>query len=197
MAEGVKTNIDTAVFKEYPQKTEEDCGLRLGAYLTGIDNDNDAKIDQLAKDLHLRENEGVDIVDIEDYFLARPEYDARANTNWTIDEISEAINNGKVCVVDFQNWQRPEDQIGKEKDEWGHYGIIYKIANGRVHLYDPGEPETECKKDYSIDEFLERWYELDYSREDRSVKIPWIRWAMAIDYKAIEAARLAHKTLVM
>jgi hypothetical protein len=192
-----ENKVDTAIFKEYPQKTDADCGLRIAAYLTGINNDNEDELRQIAGDLHLQESEGVDIVEMEDYFSMRPEYNARANTNWTMEGIKKILEEGKVCVVDYQNWQKPEDRTGSEKDEWGHYGIIYKVADGRVYLYDPGEPETECMKDYSIDEFVDRWYELDFSREDRSVKIPWIRWAMSLDYNAVKAARLDHKTALM
>ncbi len=197
MSEGTKSEINTAGFKEYLQHGGWDCGVSNVAYIEGIprDDKNKVAVAKIINELGANKKEGTDILAIEDYFIARPEYDATADTNWTIDGLRSELEKGRVVMVAYQNWQKPKDRIGPARNKWGHYGMVYKIENDRIFMFDPGEKKGW--KVLTIADFTERWYELDFSREDRAQKISWMRWALSVDIKAARAWRLAHKTPLM
>lgn len=123
---------------------------------------------RLAKELNASGGRGTDLVEIVNFFKNKPEFEAKVKNKSGLDWVGSELKKGRVCLVAFQNWQKPKD-VGEP--DWGHYGVIYEIEGNKVHLFDPGE-ETGFIE-YSKEEFLERWYE-----DDLGVHYP--HWAMSL-----------------
>jgi ABC-type bacteriocin/lantibiotic exporter with double-glycine peptidase domain len=184
MSIDIDFDTDPRHFKEYRQKANWDCGLSTVAYFTGIPRSNVAAISELSNELGVSVKEGTDIVAIEDYFASRPEFLARANTSWTLSGIQKELQEGRECMVAYQNWQKSSD---RGRTDWGHYGVIFKIENNRVYLFDPGEKKGW--KIFTPAEFVERWYEVDYDRNH--INILWPKWAISIDRRGAKERKLA------
>lgn len=86
--------------------------------------------------------------------------------NTTIDELRAHINKKQLVIVEFQAWQDEARKV-PYKDDWesGHYAVVIGIDKKNIYMMDPSL--LGSRGVLPIDEFLERWHDIDSKKNKR------------------------------
>ncbi|HJY98444.1 MAG TPA: cysteine peptidase family C39 domain-containing protein [Patescibacteria group bacterium] len=160
-------NIDPKFARRNIQKYEWDCGVAVVAFLLRRAGQR-VSYAKLMKDLDASAKNGTDLVKIVAFLKSYPEFEIKIGDNWGFDDLTRELAKERVLLVAYQNWDGPKD-VGKP--DYGHYGIVYKIKDDKISIFDPGTSTglTEFKRD----EFEKRWYEDDLG-------VHYFRWAASV-----------------
>lgn len=87
------------------------------------------------------------------------EYGLQANfrTDVTLDDITDAANEGVPVLLDIQAWEEEPEEPDQHIED-GHYVVLMGVADDEIHYMDPSSGEYESMP---FDELQQRWHDVD------------------------------------
>lgn len=138
------------------QSTDYTCGCAALQSVLKYYGDETAEMD-LARELKTTHKDGTNHKEIENY-AKKHGYDVSTHVNASLDELKQAIDQGKPALVLIQAWA---EKTVDYKNDWddGHYVVATGYDERNIYFMDPSTMGNYAH--IPISEFMDRWHDVD------------------------------------